>query len=279
MKPLFLLSALLVATTLWAADEKICLDPKIVGTNLAAIVASMTTTQVEAKVLKAYIVKDGNAVFNAYVAMWKNQEVVVSDIRAESNLKEGDTIKFMVMRMPAPRGYPKENAEFLMFMMAPEIPVYRPRVTINGQSQSINEVINRGMAKEIKGDWDGAIADFSKAIELNPTFADNYQMRGTAKRDKGDLDGAIADFTKAIDLNPQDYNNYFNRGVSKQDKNDVDGAIADFSKVIELAPKHSYAYNARGNAKKAKGDQAGADADFAQTAKLRGTPPSPPPTP
>ena len=237
MKPLFLLSALLVATTLWAADEKICLDPKIVGTNLAAIVASMTTTQVEAKVLKAYIVKDGNAVFNAYVAMWKNQEVVVSDIRAESNLKEGDTIKFMVMRMPAPRGYPKENAEFLMFMMAPEIPVYRPRVTINGQSQSINEVINRGHAKEVKGDWDGAIADFSKAIELNPTFADNYQMRGSAKRAKGDLDGAIVDFTKAIELNPKD----------------------------------AYAYDARGNAKKAKGDQAGADADFAQALKLKNT--------
>lgn len=44
-----------------------------------------------------------------------------------------------------------------------------------------------------KGDYDKAIADCSKAIELDPKLAEAYVYRGVVFCEKGDHDKAIAD--------------------------------------------------------------------------------------
>ena len=62
---------------------------------------------------------------------------------------------------------------------------------------------NRGHSKFNKGDLDGALADYSKSIELNPTDADAFTNRGILKNKMGDVTGSIADFNKAIELNPK----------------------------------------------------------------------------
>jgi tetratricopeptide (TPR) repeat protein len=113
---------------------------------------------------------------------------------------------------------------------------------------------NRGVAKRRKGDYDGAIADCSKAIELDPKYAFAYNSRGAAKDHKGDYDGAIADFSKAIEFDPKYANAYNNRGDAEDHKGDYDGAIADYGKAIELDPKFAIAYYNRGIAKERKGD-------------------------
>src|SRR5262245_17139890 len=80
---------------------------------------------------------------------------------------------------------------------------------------------NLGVEKHERGDLDGAIADYTKAIEIDPRFGDPYQNRGVARRAKGDLDGAIADYSKAIEINPRDKEPYASRGVAKSDKGDL----------------------------------------------------------
>ena len=50
-------------------------------------------------------------------------------------------------------------------------------------------------------------------------------LLGRARRDKGDYDGAIADYTEALRLNPADATAYYNRGLARTDKGDLDGAI------------------------------------------------------
>ncbi|HMD52963.1 MAG TPA: tetratricopeptide repeat protein, partial [Phycisphaerae bacterium] len=119
-----------------------------------------------------------------------------------------------------------------------------------------------GYAKYSKGDWDGAIADYTKVIESKPDDADAYIGRGDAKYAKGELDGAMADFNKAIGLNPKDAYAYDNRGYSKSTRGDVDGAMADFNKAIELNPEDAYALKVLGYLKTRKGDFDGAMADF-----------------
>src|SRR5438874_8083526 len=57
-----------------------------------------------------------------------------------------------------------------------------------------------GIAKGVKGDIDGAIADFTRAIELDPKYSTAYTNRCLARKNKGDLDGAVADRTRAIEL-------------------------------------------------------------------------------
>jgi tetratricopeptide (TPR) repeat protein len=61
---------------------------------------------------------------------------------------------------------------------------------------------HRGMAEQNKWDVDGAIADFTKAIQLKPDYVDAYYQRGNAKSRNSDLDGAKADFQKTLELRP-----------------------------------------------------------------------------
>jgi tetratricopeptide (TPR) repeat protein len=64
----------------------------------------------------------------------------------------------------------------------------------------------------------------------------DYHSLGDARQRKGDLAGAIADYTKGIELNPHDVACYHSRGDARLDKKDLEGAIADFTKAIELKP-------------------------------------------
>ena len=102
-----------------------------------------------------------------------------------------------------------------------------------------------------------------------PTTAAGYKASAQAKSDKGDFNGAIADYTKAIALGATDPATYYARGSAEEAKGDLDGAIADYSQVIALDPHNADAYNDRGFAKESKGDLDGAAADLNQAAKLR----------
>jgi Flp pilus assembly protein TadD len=56
---------------------------------------------------------------------------------------------------------------------------------------------NRAVARERAGDLDGAITDYTKAIEFGPNNATAYENRGHAYASKGDYTSAVADQTKA----------------------------------------------------------------------------------
>jgi len=128
----------------------------------------------------------------------------------------------------------------------------------------------QGLAKQNKGDWDGAMADYNEAIRLDPRYYAAYDNRGNVKCQKGDLNGAMADIDQAIRLNPKNALAYNNRGRVKEAKGDLGGAIADFSQAISLNPKYALAYRNRGNAKRKKGDLNGANADFTEALKFGG---------
>ncbi len=122
--------------------------------------------------------------------------------------------------------------------------------------------IVKGDSYQDKGQWDKAIAEYNKAIELDPKFSMAYSNRGIAYRRKGQLDQAISDFNKAIEINPRDAKAYYNRGLTyAKGKGQFDQAISDLTKAIELDPKLAEAYLNRGNAYLQKGqfDQAISD--------------------
>jgi tetratricopeptide (TPR) repeat protein len=60
--------------------------------------------------------------------------------------------------------------------------------------------VKRGMARQQKGEHDEAIADFTKAIELNPECVQAYASRGVSKDAKGDTAGAKADYSRSIQI-------------------------------------------------------------------------------
>jgi tetratricopeptide (TPR) repeat protein len=97
-----------------------------------------------------------------------------------------------------------------------------------------------------KGDYDRAIAEYTKAIEIDPRFAVAYYNRGLAWGKKGDYDRAIAEYTKAIELDPEHADAYNNRGIAWVKKGEYDKAITDWTKAIELDPTDAVPYYNRG---------------------------------
>ena len=101
---------------------------------------------------------------------------------------------------------------------------------------------NRGSGYIKKGQLDRAIADYDKAIALDPNYAAAYNNRGLIYQKKGEVDRAIADYDKAIKLDPNIAAAYRNRGlVVYNGKGEVDQAIADFRKVLEINPSDQVA--------------------------------------
>ena len=121
---------------------------------------------------------------------------------------------------------------------------------------------DRGGALDLKNDTDGAIAEYTKAIENDPTFFKAYLNRGIDRDTQNDHAGAMADFTKVIELDPTNLQAYICRGGDRIITKDLDGAVEDFTKAIELDPQmRSASYRNRAIAYKmqGKGDLAAAD--------------------
>ena len=143
-----------------------------------------------------------------------------------------------------------------------------------------NAFSGRANAYYQKNDYAHVLADYTKAVELDPEYAapvkttarsiapswipprlssgldpkdfDAYIKRGKAFREKSDYRRAIADFTQAIEINPDFAVAYTERGKAHADHMDFDRAIVDYSKSIGLDPEFARAYILRGRAYRAK---------------------------
>ena len=62
---------------------------------------------------------------------------------------------------------------------------------------------NRGLAYANIGEYQLAIRDYDKVIELDPEHAEAYCFRGLAYDNLGDYRQAIGDYDKAIESDPE----------------------------------------------------------------------------
>jgi len=101
--------------------------------------------------------------------------------------------------------------------------------------------INMGRNYLNKNDFNGAILSFNLAILLNPNSHEAYFLRGVAYASLDEYDPAIEDFTRAIQLEHGDFISYYNRGYMYFRKGmtgrrviDFEQAIADITQSIRL---------------------------------------------
>ena len=121
-----------------------------------------------------------------------------------------------------------------------------------------------------KGEYELAIANYNKAIELNSNFADAYNNRGFAKAGRGEHRKAIKDYDEAISFNSRHASAFNSRGVSKACLKQYDEAIKDFNAAIKIDPMYMGAYYNRGLAlNRPDQDETAAIEDFEKVLNIR----------
>ena len=90
--------------------------------------------------------------------------------------------------------------------------------------------------------YDEAIADFSKAIELNPDFMGTYYNRGSVYIKLGKYAEACADFTKFIEINPDYADAYCERGNCHYELKNYKDALTDYLQALETGKAPSFLF-------------------------------------
>ena len=132
-------------------------------------------------------------------------------------------------------------------------------------------VLNSRMGPQLNR-FELALADYSKAIELQPDFADAYINRGVTHGKMGDLERSLTDLSEGIHLNPNDPNGYYNRGTARYKLEDFDGATEDFTQVLRMNPNDADVYFLRAQAHEQAGHKQQAIEDYETFLQLSGNP-------
>lgn len=116
----------------------------------------------------------------------------------------------------------------------------------------------RGNDKYDACDYEGAIKDFNKAIDLDPKFVAKfmprllskaYNLRGCAKLKFKLYKQALKDYNKSIELDPKCVWVYYNRADASRKMGYYEDAIKDYSTIIKAMPNFDFAYYNRGRVK------------------------------
>jgi tetratricopeptide (TPR) repeat protein len=73
-------------------------------------------------------------------------------------------------------------------------------ISSSGCNQKAEQYFNKGLEKGKQKDYLGAIADYTKAIEINPKYMEAYYNRGMTNIAIGQKDRGCMDLSKAGEL-------------------------------------------------------------------------------
>lgn len=87
-----------------------------------------------------------------------------------------------------------------------------------------------------RGDFEKAVEEFKRAIELKPGYADAYHNLGNTYQQMGKVDEAIENFEKAISFNPNLWQSYQNLAAIYFEQENWEKAEEYLQKAIEINP-------------------------------------------
>ncbi|MGB3509995.1 MAG: tetratricopeptide repeat protein [Microcoleaceae cyanobacterium] len=167
---------------------------------------------------------------------------------------------------------PQESASYLEAQA--KLKVYRENHQVITKrfelAKQAIEVNNQAKKKMGKGNYQAAIQDLNKAINLNPALSEAYLSRGVAYSGQGNRIAALADFNQAIKINPKNAKSYYYRGDEYLQLRDKPKALQDFNQAIKIDPNNPKSYLNRGVVYYLLGNRSAAKEDFQQAAFLFG---------
>lgn len=113
-----------------------------------------------------------------------------------------------------------------------------------------------------KAEYQKAVKEISKALELEPKFGTAYYYRSLAYMNMEDYEKAISDINMAIELTNEVFGYYTQRGTIYLFKKDYEKAIKDFNKSLTIEGRNIVAYINRGDAFRLSGQLENAITDY-----------------
>ncbi|MEV0175796.1 tetratricopeptide repeat protein [Streptomyces sp. NPDC050803] len=104
------------------------------------------------------------------------------------------------------------------------------------------------------GDYDGAVADLGKALEIAPDNALWWAVRGEYHRIRGWDTEALRDLDRSLTLDPSLDFAWASRGATRLRQGDPDTALPDLDRALELNPDYAWALARRARVWRALGD-------------------------
>ncbi len=118
-------------------------------------------------------------------------------------------------------------------------------------------------------DLDGAIASFSKAVQIKPDYVEAHNNLGLAFQSRGRFEEAIASFRKALEIQPDFVEAHNNLGAALKYQGRLDEAIASLGKALQIRPDHAEAHNNLGAALQDQGRLEEAIASFSKALQIK----------
>lgn len=112
---------------------------------------------------------------------------------------------------------------------------------------------NVGTAYYFLGNYPSAIAEYDRAIDVNPDDASALYMRGTAYHLSKEFAKAIADLNRAISIEPKNASFLSMRGLAYYGLKNFEMAEEDFGRSIEVMPEYVLYYYRRAKARAERG--------------------------
>jgi tetratricopeptide (TPR) repeat protein/transglutaminase-like putative cysteine protease len=100
----------------------------------------------------------------------------------------------------------------------------------------------------IQDDLDGAIAQYRKALELEPESFRAHRWLGSALYNQQDYDGAVAEYRQALRLRPEDAEVHHDLGDALAWTEGFDAAIIEYREAVRLEPQDAVAHLKLGKA-------------------------------
>jgi len=141
------------------------------------------------------------------------------------------------------------------------------QVNMNSDQKKARELYNSASRKSSDGDQDGAIADFTKALNLYKTPL-AFLRRGYAELVKEDYDNALNDMNEALKMDPKLEKAYFGRGICHFEQQNFKTAEEDINKFVEKDKTTPMAYNYLAGCRFMQKDFQGALENYEMVAKL-----------